>query len=568
MKCLFRVVQPVSMAGWLFLSQFVLGFGAAASDVTTYLVEKGIDFTQTSTGIATPDTNNGYILEASLKCAANTVTSASVQPPGLLPLSLAAQPGNAEFKYRKEYDSLSKLNKHAPSGRYFFSIDTLHDGAQAPSLALQGDLYPATSHFLNFDATQNLDAGAFFDLRWEFLAGGVSPDFVQVRIEDGAGNRVFETPDSGPEALSGADSSLLLTPGVLTANQVYQAAITAANTVAYDTNGYPGAAGAARYYKRLKFAIRTAPVSSLADARTFELLKMELYGQVSTNPPAVLANNGFLFHAQVTASASNGVLSAALAIPPAASTDLAAGSSTRYEYEVKFDSLNQLDSSYPTGSYTFAITGAAQGARNLTLLLPPDQYLPAPRFAASAQAQRIDPAHDFLLQWMPVAGAASSDFIHLQIEDAAGVKVFETADPGKPKALAGTRTSAIIPAYTLSPGTLYTAKLLFIKVTTLDTTSYPGALGIAGFGRETHLEIATAGGTVSPPRLTNPHLGAQGFSFTLNGAPAQSYAIDVSTNLLNWSMVGAATTSAGGETLFTDTNQAPLGARFYRARVP
>ena len=43
----------------------------------------------------------------------------------------------------------------------------------------------------------------------------------------------------------------------------------------------------------------------------------------------------------------------------------------------------------------------------------------------------------FVLQRLPVAGATSSDFIHLQIEDSLGTKVYETDDPGKPTRMDG-----------------------------------------------------------------------------------------------------------------------------------
>ena len=543
---------------------------APASDVSAYLVQKGIDMLQTNSSLSSPATNNGFVFQAFVDSSVtNVLSGATVLPPGGLAKTLLKQPDNQQFKYRKEYDSLKKLNTGAQDGGYVFTITTVHDGTKQLSLPLQGGLYPQTPHLINYDAAQNVDAGGFFDLRWEYIADGIVPDFVQLRIEDAQAQKVFETGDAGRSALDGGDNSLLLTPGTLLANQTYFGTLLASKTVAEDTNSYPGAAGTASYYKRLKFNIKTAPAESAADVRIYSLLKTELFQQTDTNAPVALDNNGFLFQAQVEASISNRVTSITLIFPNGTATNInTSADPKRFELDAKLDRLDSLNAVYPAGTYGFNINGQTQGAKSVSVQLSGDSYPSIPQFQNVEAFQTIDAKQNYIIQWKPFTGATSSDFIHLQVEDMAGNKVFETADLGKSGALTGIKTAAKIPDGTLIPGTAYAAKLLFVRVLGLDTTSYPGALGFAGFGRETHVDIHTLGPPAAAPQLTARRFApGQGFQFLINGTQGQNYRLEGSPDFHNWVTLGTVTLTAS-QGQFTDTNSSGLGSRYYRAVQP
>jgi uncharacterized repeat protein (TIGR01451 family) len=72
----------------------------------------------------------------------------------------------------------------------------------------------------------------------------------------------------------------------------------------------------------------------------------------------------------------------------------------------------------------------------------------------------------------------------------------------------------------------------------------------------------------APPPVLGPSAGVTTnatFEFALNGQPALSYAIEASTNLVDWVAIST-NLPVGGRILFTDTNAAAIPERFYRAR--
>jgi hypothetical protein len=74
---------------------------------------------------------------------------------------------------------------------------------------------------------------------------------------------------------------------------------------------------------------------------------------------------------------------------------------------------------------------------------------------------------------------------------------------------------------------------------------------------------------VAAPVLTGPGFGTNGdFEFTLTSTANTVFAIEASTDLLNWTDIGSSQTDAGGLMLFQDTNAAGFPNRYYRARWP
>jgi len=288
---------------------------------------------------------------------------------------------------------------------------------------------------------------------------------------------------------------------------------------------------------------------------------------VLTNAPTVLTNNGFTFDALLKASASNSVVSTSIVPPQGPATTLSTNSDgTQLELRSKLDSQSALDSAFPDGTYAINIVGVSQGSRTVSALLTGALYPSAPQFLNASSAQTIDAEEDFVFQWEPFAGGKSSDYIQLQIEDASGNNVFETPDLGKAQTLTGLQSSTKIPAHTLNPGTAYLAKLRFLRIVDLDTSSYPRALGVSGFGSQTRLSVATA---LAPA----PELGKwqysiqQGFACSVLGTSDQIYRVEASADLLHWATIGTVTLT-NGEARFGDPASGLYGHRFYRATQP
>jgi hypothetical protein len=66
--------------------------------------------------------------------------------------------------------------------------------------------------------------------------------------------------------------------------------------------------------------------------------------------------------------------------------------------------------------------------------------------------------------------------------------------------------------------------------------------------------------------LSGSGISTSGFSITLTG-PSGNYAVDTSTDLINWQNIGSVSINYSGESTFTDTNAPGTGSqRFYKAQ--
>jgi hypothetical protein len=537
-----------------------------SGDIAGYRIEKGVEYTQINSSLPAPDTHNGFIFSAEVEAsAAGFITSGSVQPPTSRARTLEADSDNEEFKYKKKDDSFDDLNKDFPNAVYVLNVNTLHEGTKSLSLPLGGDAYPPIPHLLNFDAAQAVNAAGYFLFRWEYAEGGATPAFVQIHIDDANGEKIFESPDEGPSSLTSGAASYLMRPGPLVPNQTYDAYIVFRTTTASDSASYPGVTGTAGYYKRTSFTVKTQPVASAPDVEAFSVMKVLRYNQGVDNTDPVSPKNGFVLKARVDASSPNSVTATTLDVPGGFSTNLTVSTDeTKLELENKQPTIEFLNSAYPNGTYTFYFTGKTEGHKSVAIDLVGDSYPPIPKFSNPGAAQTIDPAQDFTLQWAAFPRGSAADYVQLQIDDEDGDKVFETSDFGKTKALNGLSTSATIPSGTLKVGSTYTAKLFFLRAPNIDASSYPGALGISGFARETRLQIKTTGisPTLTSSRLTDgQYLGEQGFQFIIKGPANTSARIEGSVDLKSWTEI--AQTNLAGINLFLDPS-AGFSKRFYR----
>jgi hypothetical protein len=168
------------------------------------------------------------------------------------------------------------------------------------------------------------------------------------------------------------------------------------------------------------------------------------------------------------------------------------GDGLNYTYSDATTNRTDLDLLYANGAYTFTIHAVNDGTRSLTLLLSGDAYPPPPHIANFGATQSLYANEASVVAWDPWPGGNAADFIQLRVEDLQNNKKFETPDLGKPAALEGTATSAVINAGTLVPGHSYNATLLFKRIPALDTTNYPAVLGLADYYGRTTITMNTA----------------------------------------------------------------------------
>jgi hypothetical protein len=555
------------VAGIVLLSLRLWTSVVSAADVKTCIVEKGIQYSQTSAATPTLDANNGVSFEATVKATgSNLVTSVGIQVPNASPTSVPQYAGD-EFRLKKKYNKQSSLDANFPNGTYTLSINTVHDGGKTFALSLAGDRYPILPpRISNFPATQSLDAGAYFLFTWDPFTEGGADDFVQLHISDSLGNKVWETPDLGRlGSLDGRASSALVPPHTLAPGQSYAANLDFAKASQRDANSYPGALGAALYYKRSTFTIQTAPSSTQADVQLYMVGKSRRFEQVGSGAPTPAVSKTFNIDASVQATAAGAVTTASLVLPDARQQALTL-QSDNITFQFSGDKLTQagLDATYPDGSFTFQI-GTAKGPKMPVLNLTGDAYPNAPHLLSLPSV--VDPSADWVVSWAPFEGGTASDFSQLHIDDYLGNKVFETPDFGKSGAFNGTALGATVPRDTFAPGQTYTARVIFQKYLALDTTNYPGTLGVASYAtRTTFTFSAGGGGGPTPPRLTALPLSGPGpFRVVVQGSPGGLVRTESSNDLLQWAPLSTNTLPASGQATVTDNLTGSFNSRFYRA---
>jgi hypothetical protein len=200
----------------------------------------------------------------------------------------------------------------------------------------------------------------------------------------------------------------------------------------------------------------------------------------------------------------------------------------------RFAEKADMDRIFPNGAYQFTLHTFHDGDKSVTLTLAPDSYPNAPTVQNFAATQALDGNLPFILQWGPMAGGTSDDFISVNVEGGFSC-LFETPGLEEPGALDGTATSVTIPADSLPPGRTLEGELFFAKIIDNDPMSYPGARGFTSFGTITRFEIRTTGDPFQPQLdISNDGMLAK---VTVIGERGRQYELCGSEDLQNWNPV-------------------------------
>jgi hypothetical protein len=245
----------------------------------------------------------------------------------------------------------------------------------------------------------------------------------------------------------------------------------------------------------LVFCLFLASAARAADVSFYGVFKEQAFIQDNPVAPRLSEEEGPLFFtAFVNQTGTNTVTSGTVRLSPAGDPLALQSDGSELGIEAPFDGKLEFDATYPAGDYLLDLVTLNDGSPSLTLTLSADAYPNPPRISNYTAAQSIDSAAVFTVQWDALQGGTINDFIKVEIEElGSGNFVFETGEPGALDALDGTDISVLIPADTFMPGRAYRVYLMFVKPTDLDTTSYPGATGIAGYICESDIVIRTAG---------------------------------------------------------------------------
>lgn len=239
--------------------------------------------------------------------------------------------------------------------------------------------------------------------------------------------------------------------------------------------------------------------ASAADVMNCELFKRQVYYQTNSGSPAPFRHIPFSAGAVVNLVTSNSATSASVTLPSGLLVDLGLNFEEHFlpahwqfiEMASFWDKIS-LDSEWGNGGYQFSIATAHDGLRSVTFTLAGDTYPNEPHIQNYIEAQTIDSAQEFVLKWDAFVGGTTNDFILALITEQNSLKTaFCTPLPHDPNHLDGTARQVAIPAGRLEPYRTYSCEVWFAKVTSRDTTSYPGVLAGAAYVKATAFAIGT-----------------------------------------------------------------------------
>ena len=251
----------------------------------------------------------------------------------------------------------------------------------------------------------------------------------------------------------------------------------------------------------------TVPPSSKGqDVDNYQVVKTESLIQTSTAAPTI---ESFGFTA-IVHKTSGGSLSSASVTLPAGSTNQspqALGPDGNGNLVFNDGSITQggLDAKFSNGTYGLNIAGGS-GSYSASLALTGNTYpAPPPTITNtnwSGGALVIDPAQDFTFTWNSFSNFSAGDNVGL-FDDSGAFNFYFNANT----------TSQFIAAGSLAPNTSYTFHLVFHHTVDTNTSSIPGATGVARYQDSTSFMVQTAPG---PPVITSPLVatGTVGLPFT------------------------------------------------------
>jgi len=317
----------------------------------------------------------------------------------------------------------------------------------------------------------------------------------------------------------------------------------------------------------LSLTITAAPV----DVLVYYVMKLEAFLQTSTTNVVPDTNHGpFNAYLCIVQSDLDTVPIANVYLPSGAIRGFPSGlSDIKLQVHDTYASQAALDAVYTNGDYTFAMATMDNGFQFPVLTMPVVVYPAAPLVSNFAAAQAVTPTSPFTLQWSNPPDATTNDTIWVFILDHNGATIFSTPNPATNSSIAlrGNATSVVVPTNTFQLGGNYAGVIIFTRATSVNTTAYPGAVGLTLVSVQTVFFLAAPSGV---PVLSQPARGSvTQFDFLLTGITGQNYTILASTNVAlpmsNWFTV--LTTNLSGSPAFIQDNHATNDRRFYRVLV-
>jgi hypothetical protein len=270
-----------------------------APDVKVYELEKGTRWVQSGTSPPSPEAPKQCEFIASVKAyVTGILTDGTLQVPGTnAPASrvLGLQSDLTTLKYSGVATNAALLDALYGAGTYVFDFNTVHDGAKSLTPSIESITNaPIAPQLENLPAFQTVKAALPLPVCWRPWTDGTPKDYIEFRIEDHQGNKIFDTATPGhPKILNGLATNTVVPAGTLVPGTSYRALLYFRRIATMDITTYPAVLGLMDYYSRTRFDIVTRPSLSASwnpTNQTFQVAASVVPGQscrldVTTNLP-------------------------------------------------------------------------------------------------------------------------------------------------------------------------------------------------------------------------------------------------------------------------------------------
>ena len=517
-----------------------------------------------STADIVPDYHNPYSLQGDVYTRGSLSNDvANLQVPGGNTITIFANDfSSLHYGLAESHVTQGGLDGDFPDGTYTWAVADPHYGARSIPLSLTGDQYPNPPHVSNVDFADNS-----FVFYWDPFAGGDNSDYISFKLLALNTDEVlFKSPELGePGALTGLSRSYRISAGSLPQYTYFYGLLRFVHLGETNDSSYGrGVKAYAGYFSETEFFFTPnyltpdyQPPPPLTPAVSgFALAKGAAYSQTGTNAPSLATDKPYQFR---VLKGSGYVESESVILP--SGTNVLASSTPGYApvLEDQFDTVQELDTNYPTGNYTVTFNTVQDGTRSVTLPLPSSIFPEAPRILNFAAAQVVDPSLDFTIIWSALTNGTFSDLVQMRIASQDdNQEVFETPF----LSLNGTSNSTTIPALTLTPGRSYWVRVLFGKTLAFGSSYTRGS---SAYFSETQMPLITIG-TAFHPTLSVVSTSSGLFKLHANGTPGRTYIVESTASLIapvEWQKVGQYLGLTTGIDL---TYNVVPGQVFYRVR--
>lgn len=222
--------------------------------------------------------------------AGTTASAASVRLPSGEVRNLTGFMGN--YFTSSSAASEAALNAAFPAGNY---TGTVTIGGSTGNLALPMVAAPPVPKCANYAAAQAVNPAAAFTLQWNAFAGATANDRIEVIVQNGTGQTVFQAPNDcaqPPVPLANTATQITLPANLLQAGKTYDVELRFMKVSAFASQTGPAYQGATGFTKTTRFSLKTT--GGTGDAIVIKAFRLPADGRFEVDVQAGPSQTVFL----------------------------------------------------------------------------------------------------------------------------------------------------------------------------------------------------------------------------------------------------------------------------------